>query len=289
MKHMFRKYSKSILKKALNSIYSPWNISGHYNKFDKNSQHYLVSNKLKAIYCSIPKNACTLFKSMMVENSNDVNEFDIKRENVHEYLLRKGKQADVYNYNLSSINHSDYFKFVILRNPFNRIVSAYLDKFAKRPKPQQFAADMIKEIQTSQGEKFDLHKSISFSQFINYLVSKKDKELNDHWRPQTFFLKDVIFDYYGNFENLEKVIEYLELKFAIKVNQYVAIANITNHQTEYGNINDNLDFSNMYPNELRQLKYMPLSDLIFTDELREKFAYRYRQDIALYNEKFGCI
>jgi hypothetical protein len=95
------------------------------------------------------------------------------------------------------------FKFVFVRNPYTRLLSAYLDKVVRR---KYFAAD---------GKYPNTHFSKmttppSFQEFCNYLTEDGLYQ-NAHWAPQ----KDLLllplekFDFIGKFESLENDIQYL--------------------------------------------------------------------------------
>ena len=171
--------------------------------------YYFVNEQLKTVYCSIPKNACTLFKTMLVDNSKFKSEFEASGTGVHEFSNQR-LQVSSAAYLLECLSSKEYFKFVILRNPFDRIVSGYLDKFAKHVIPEAFVQNIILDVQTSLGLVPDIEKSITFSQFVDYLATTPDNQLNDHWRPQNNFVSTVNFDFVGQFEFMDDIIKTLE-------------------------------------------------------------------------------
>lgn len=257
----------------LNTANSPVNPAGYY----------FINETLKVIYCGIPKNACTLFKTMLVEHSSDWEKFYASSENIHHYLNRQARDTKV-SHLLSCLVSEEYFKFVVLRNPFDRAVSAYLDKFAKHSVPETFAQDVIQSVHHFLGQPFDLQRGITFSQFVDYLVRTPDKALNDHWRPQHNFTAGVDFDFVGQFEDINSVISLVENKLGISVR-----TEVSNHVTQYQNFADTLNFQDMFPHELRALGGMPKASVLYTKELKCKIRSRFNQDVILFENSFGPI
>ena len=86
---------------------------------------------------------------------------------------------------------------VVYRDPFERLVSAYLNKIA-RPSPREpFAMDVVRDIVR---ERFDREwtepepgsrvpvESVSFAEFVRYVAMRPDAEVDQHWRSQSSFL-----------------------------------------------------------------------------------------------------
>ena len=84
----------------------------------------------------------------------------------------------------------DLFKFAVVRDPFSRTLSAYLDKIDRK-----FNQD---------GEK------ISFKDFLKSLKNGK-LHSNLHWAPQTsiFLIPIEEFDFIGKFENLNEDLAFI--------------------------------------------------------------------------------
>ena len=246
--------------------------------------YYLINERLKTVYCAIPKNACTLFKTMMVEHSEDNAAFVASGQNVHPFLVKKAQQMSSRHL-LNCLTSDKYFKFTVLRNPLSRIVSGYLDKFVKYPSVAPCVQDIISTTQIAKGKDVDIEKSITFSEFVDYLVSTPDGELNDHWRPQHNFTASVEFDFVGQFEKIDQVVETLENKLGIQIRTRVAEAS---HKTQYETLQPSkIAFQHMHPIQLRALRRMPTPKQFLASEIFEKLSSRYREDIKLYQRYFG--
>ena len=241
--------------------------------------YYFINHNLKLLYCSIPKNACTLFKNIIVENSKYKQEYERSQQNIHQFIISKRGTVDNL---LSSLSASDYFKLVVLRNPFARLASGYLDKIAKHLQPESFAIEVIKDVQQHLGLEIDLQKSITFEQFIQYLARKQDCELNDHWKPQDNFVAGVQFDFIGQFENLNRTIDILQNNYNIRIQKQGS-----EHATKYQQFAEDISFHTLYPQELRDLSGMPTAKQIYSPELETIVRQRYAKDIKLYEQTFA--
>ena len=246
---------------------------------------YFVNHNYRFVYCSIPKNACTLFKTFTLENSND-KAFRKESDNIHTYIARKNREIKLKD--LSILNDKSYFKFVILRNPFDRLLSAYLDKFVNRRHPEQlaeFAKKVIKKIYNSRGLEVDYYRGITFSQLVYYLCNTEDIFLDQHLKPQYLFLGSIKFEYYGQFERLNEVITYIENRFNVKIDQKVS-----NHRTLYSNpveLKNNLNYHDLYASDLRELNLRPRTKQIYTPKLIDLVKQKYARDIEIYTSQFS--
>ncbi len=249
---------------------------------------YLINHKYKIIYCPIPKNACTMFKTIMVEYSDESQKYQESSQGIHTYVGRD--DVGVRLTDPSYMQNPDYFKFVILRNPFKRLVSAYLNLIGKRVKPTKFACKLVKDVYRDLGIEPDIYKSITFSQFINYLVKTEDDQLNAHWRPQHTFLclGRFQFDYIGQFEKLDEVTKYVNKKFEMKTEENWSEykrTNYSNYQLE-----NKLKLHEKYPKELKKLIIklgrFPQPEQFYTPELEGMVREKYAEDIKIYEGEF---
>ena len=242
--------------------------------------HHLKADKLNVIYCYIPKNACTLFKYFILQNSS--------HSSICSQILDGGKVHQYSNLleisDLSELEGNKNFKFVVLRNPFKRILSAYLDKFAKWKNPEYFAKQVIQKVQNKLGFQENIEKSITFSQFVDYLLEEDNSRLDPHWRPQVTFLGNLNYDYYIQFEDLNSSISYLEARFKLQINK-----KISPHRTKYLVKASDGNFSDSYPEFLRSLDYLPSPQNMYNPELENKIKHRYSDDIKIYESLFGKV
>jgi hypothetical protein len=88
------------------------------------------------------------------------------------------------------------FVFTFVRNPYPRVLSAYLDKIANLHEPNVWPAFAAAH---GLGD-----RRPSFSEFLELLTAEVPAVMNPHWRPQSFLIGYglVPFDFVGTLENL---------------------------------------------------------------------------------------
>ncbi|WP_309381107.1 sulfotransferase family protein [Cerasicoccus frondis] len=185
-------------------------------------QTWLINPKHHFIYCPIPKVACTSLKHWFIHSlGEDIDFKDISEAHAHvdkNYTLlhtdrRQAKHA---------IHH--YQRMVVVRNPWSRIVSGYIDKFVREPfNPPK--ADVMEAIYRRKGHQVNrtgtyiwktmgqeikmpmdpaipYHEGISFQDFVEYLSLTPNRELDAHWLPQHSFLGKYQFQWVLKVEDL---------------------------------------------------------------------------------------
>uniref|UniRef100_A0A3B3BR23 Carbohydrate sulfotransferase n=1 Tax=Oryzias melastigma TaxID=30732 RepID=A0A3B3BR23_ORYME len=175
---------------------------------DKN---LIVDDAHRIIYCFIPKVACTNWKRIM-------------------FILRHGKpypdpitidQSLVHGHNKFKVleNLKNYTKFLFVRDPFVRLISAYRDKFQYKPMNeyfyQNFGKVMLKRYANQSDppktmkEAYALKKLPSFRHFIQYLLdpqTEKKEPFDIHWRQMHRLCHPCLIDYdfIGHQETLQE-------------------------------------------------------------------------------------
>jgi hypothetical protein len=100
-------------------------------------------------------------------------------------------------------HHPSWVKFCVVRNPFTRVLSAYLDKI-KRNKPQKrMVLDVLGRPET------EAYDELGFDQFLRAVASQRIDEMDCHWMPQSHLLCVDSFGY-------DLVIRLEELKAGIE-------------------------------------------------------------------------
>lgn len=192
--------------------------------------HLIVDDRHGIIYCYVPKVACTNWKRVMIVLSESLldqgapytDPMDIPREHVHntsthftfnKFWRRYGK----FSRHLMKIKLKKYTKFLFVRDPFVRLISAFRSKFELENEEfyRRFAIPMLKlysnytSLPTSVSEAFGVGLKVSFSDFIQYLLDPRTEKLapfNEHWR-QVYRLChpcQIEYDFIGKLETLDE-------------------------------------------------------------------------------------
>ena len=234
-------------------------------------QHLCCESK-KFLYCFIPKNACTTFKTVTAKYSIFSSEDELeKASKIHSHTNQlKPKVTELIN--------ESYFKFIIVRNPFLRLISAYLNKLVikDRNNLENFGQD-FKIMNES--------RLMTFQDFIQYVEKTPSQQLNVHWRPQVDFLLYNSYNMYLQFENLKQDIPKLEKALDIKIPKQ----NVAKNTTPYAYLDVGEPWK-LHGEELWQIRksqnVVPLPYQMYNDELIAKVHERYQQDIELYENLF---
>uniref|UniRef100_A0A3Q3XC54 Carbohydrate sulfotransferase n=1 Tax=Mola mola TaxID=94237 RepID=A0A3Q3XC54_MOLML len=96
-------------------------------------KHLIVDDKHNLIYCYVPKVACTNWKRVLMVLTSDgrlTSPLDIPANEAHV----AGNLHTLSEFSVPEINHRlrSYLKFIFAREPFERLVSAYRNKFTRK-------------------------------------------------------------------------------------------------------------------------------------------------------------
>ena len=226
-----------------------------------------------SIYSMVPKNACSTMRlSIAIGNGaiRDDNEANFIHANNH-----------TFKPSLRELMESGY-AFIILRCPYSRLASCFLDKFMRESAPVTHYLEVMTE-------DFRLGAT-SFKSFCASLIGHNVLRADIHWRPQTDFLVFDSYDDYFCVERLKQAIPIIETKTGLKI---VDARNITQH---------GLDTVELRPADemhaettLRQHRRMrrngqavhPKS--LYDEETREMVKEIFAEDFALFDALFpGC-
>ncbi len=158
--------------------------------------NYLVncSEKHRFVYVETPKVACSTIKKVLqlIEMDGDQERLAV---NVHDRVkspLAAPLKMDVDPGIL--LNSDEYFRFAFVRNPFTRVLSAYLDKLVKNKWERE-------RLLPSLG--FAKDAQISLLQFLEAIREIPHIHKDIHWTPQSYLLQPLKIRYHfiGRFEN----------------------------------------------------------------------------------------
>jgi Sulfotransferase family len=252
-------------------------------------QNALRLYRSDAIYTFIPKNACSTMRlSLAFYNGcvDNISDFDW----IH--LNNSTFQAD-----LASLACASY-TFVILRCPYSRLASVYLDKIVDslpddrhlysqlRGENPYKKSKILNKISVKKRNKFI--DSLSFYDFVMSLRQNCIRKGNTHWRPQVDFLVYEDYDDWFCVEEFSKAVAILKNKINLNV---VDARQLTLHGTGHLKKIQDDKFSNVSSSAIREIKKngeCPSQFSLYNDELIEMVNAIYSEDIDIYKTVFGA-
>merc|ERR1739838_182102 len=164
----------------------------------RTSHHqFFVQKEHGLMWCKVPKAASTSWLHAYLRLA-DVPEYEIPEDNgmgLHAFLREK--------YPLLSKNLNKQFmpvslKFLVVRHPFERVISAYMDKLADYTRDLKYrggyyyamyGADIVAKFRQKYQERFPknplfMRKEPSFVEFVEFLIETPVSKYDEHWKPQ---------------------------------------------------------------------------------------------------------
>ncbi|XP_063783842.1 carbohydrate sulfotransferase 11 isoform X4 [Pseudophryne corroboree] len=182
-------------------------------------KHLVVDEYHEMIYCYVPKVACTNWKRVMMVLTgrgkySDPMEIPANVAHVPSNL------KTLNQYSIPEINHrlKNFMKFLFVREPFERLVSAYRNKFTQKYNTsfhKRYGTKIVRR-QRKNATQAALHNGndVKFEEFVAYLIdphTQKEEPFNEHW--QTVFSLchpcQIHFDFIGKYETLEEDSNYV--------------------------------------------------------------------------------
>lgn len=170
------------------------------------------------LYTEVPKVACTTLKFLMQSIETEAqggSPRDFNRKLIHNRTqspLPAIKQMTQPQFD-EVIEGKSYFRFSVVRNPFERILSCYLSKIA-RPMPQRARIQSIRQGIPLEAASH-LTEAVSFKEFLETIATQSIRDMDIHWRPQAdqLLLGVVKYDFIGRYERLGDCLGYLKARF----------------------------------------------------------------------------
>uniref|UniRef100_A0A182WKU9 Carbohydrate sulfotransferase n=1 Tax=Anopheles minimus TaxID=112268 RepID=A0A182WKU9_9DIPT len=177
---------------------------------------YLIQHEYHLVWCNVFKAASTSWMYNFNLMAGYSPQFLRKTKDVPLQLARQKYPRPSVEKLQEAINES--ISFIIVRHPFERLVSAYKDKiqYALPNSHHHKLGNRIiqKYRKTVNGKPSTLLKYPTFSEFVNYLLDEVKHphfEIDMHWVPVTHFCTPCFFHYdvIAKFETLEEDQNYL--------------------------------------------------------------------------------
>lgn len=198
----------------------------------------------------------------------------------NDYIIPIINRITFLNENLSDLDRlmriEKYYKFVMIRNPLERLVSAYRNKIEPLLVTNLSMIDIVNKIQYAEGDTFfENHKlfifsqyrpldmlrwkntkgasglKLSFSDFVQWILDTKEPFLNEHFASQITNSQPCIVKYhfYANFKNYSREVRLMIEKFNTSEKYF------TDHDTHPPSEHTRLFLVKYYSELSQELKY----------------------------------
>ncbi|XP_058704218.1 carbohydrate sulfotransferase 14 [Poecile atricapillus] len=163
-------------------------------------RHLLVSDKYRFLYCYVPKVACSNWKRILKVLDGALESVDVqgKMDHKSDLVFLGDMKPEEISYRLKH-----YYKFIFVRNPMERLLSAYRNKFGEIKEYQQkYGVEIVRRYRKNGGN--SAGDDVSFSEFLQYLLDEDVERMNEHWMPIYNLCQPcaVRYDFIGSYERL---------------------------------------------------------------------------------------
>ncbi|XP_068253876.1 carbohydrate sulfotransferase 14 [Nyctibius grandis] len=170
-------------------------------------RHLLVSDKYRFLYCYVPKVACSNWKRILKVLDGALESVDVKLKMDHksDLVFLGDMKPDEISYRLKN-----YYKFIFVRNPMERLLSAYRNKFGEIKEYQQkYGVEIVRRYRKNGGN--SAGDDVTFSEFLRYLLDEEVERMNEHWMPIYNLCQPcaVRYDFIGSYERLNADANYV--------------------------------------------------------------------------------
>jgi hypothetical protein len=165
----------------------------------------------------------------------------------------------------------NYITIIIVRNPYKRLISGFIDKYRKTGEYRHLWKDSF----------------LSFSQFVDKLINYDNQIETHHFTPQTTekFDKKILLSKIIKFYDIGKIdYEYIEQLYNKKIHEYV----LNKKQGHERLLNVNVDnYYNNYVYDLNIDDYIDYNidiKYFYNEDIREKVFNFYIDDFTFFKE-----
>lgn len=229
-------------------------------------RHLYVYPRLSLAYTYIPKNACTSFKRTFGRAQGWLDPSSLAAHDMRFSWWLRG---------ISAYPRTDE-RIVVVRDPFDRLLSGYLNRFLmRRDAVAQHAWDT--GLATMLGPDA-VRGDVTFADFVTYLSRTPSRRLNEHWRPQTDFLVGS----YTRFIRFEHIPE----DTGFLAGRGLTLEQARGHATSTDRRDLGPGWGHRRARRLRRLRrrrgFLPSRESMYDDSLRALVSERYAEDVELY-------
>lgn len=264
--------------------------------------HYFASQEAGLAVCAIQKNGCTTLKRWYLSVAEPDSVFP-ESVDVHYHCRVRHALCKLAPPQTPGEVLDRCFTIAFVRDPFARLASAFMDKFAGPPPEDLFepTREVIEDCARAQGldvthdrardlvltdrtipipysSVVDYHRGITFREFADYLRTAPDEHLDGHWRSQASFLAAHHFDLIARVESLTDILR--EISAATGRGSVPP----ERHSKTFYSEHASGPYCDIPSGELHRQWIRPRAEQLFDDSVRSVIRERFAADVALYDD-----
>lgn len=165
-------------------------------------KHMIVDDNHRLIYCYVPKAACANWKRVMqVLSGRYASVDDIHKVDHTDFKFLSAYSPEEIHYRLEN-----YFKFIFVRHPLDRLFSAWHNKFHENflDMQKRYGVPIVKKFRENPPDNPE-GDDVTLEEFFKYLAGTSTTQYNEHWMPFDELCQPCYVDYnfIGMYEDLE--------------------------------------------------------------------------------------
>ncbi|XP_033632119.1 carbohydrate sulfotransferase 14-like isoform X2 [Asterias rubens] len=205
IRELSKKITRSIRNHTLQSICRAEEVNDvsmlDRGQRDLLARQIIVDDKRKFLYCYVPKVACSNWKRVIKFMQGTIDDIGTRLKMDH-----KNGLVFLDSFSEKEINYriKNYYKFMFVRNPMERLLSAYRNKFGEVALSQYKDRYAPRIIHRYRGEWDGKSNNITLEEFIRFVIDSRTRTMDQHWKPMHLLCHPCAmqYDFVGSFEQL---------------------------------------------------------------------------------------
>ena len=247
------------------------------------SQAFFLKD-LKLIYLPIAKNASSSLKRVFAElgglKIREGEGIHRKLDNAGTGLLFEDRPDEEIRQALAD---PSWMRLLVWRDPLDRLVSAYTEKFViNRMNPGVFRTSgpvlqSVFGLEINEVTLDHFERGITFRHFAEHILMEDREFQNNHWRPQSDYLRQICFTHMYDFQALDRLADDIRAH----IGRGFDIPQLNGTRSSNKDVEVLEGAWNLLPGDLPNVKQ--LSPLSFLEpSLRKRLEEFYATDISIY-------